>query len=110
MSALGDVLRAMSDDTRRTMLEMLRNGPLSANDLGAPFSISAPAVSQHLGVLRDAELVTVERRGTYRIYSLRPESFAEVSAWIARTEADWQRSLTKLESVMRKIEKRKGRA
>jgi DNA-binding transcriptional ArsR family regulator len=109
-AALGPVLRAVSDDTRREMLEMLRRGPLSANELGVPFSISAPAVSQHLAVLREAMLVEVERRGTYRIYRLRPEPLAMISRWISHTETEWQRSLNRLEGVLAKIERRGGKA
>lgn len=63
-----DVLNALSDPTRRAVLELLRDGPRSVGQLAGELPVSQPAVSQHLRVLRDAKLVNVQQNGTRRIY------------------------------------------
>ncbi len=82
-----EVFRALADDTRRVMLVMLSKRPQTATELGAPFEMSAPAVSQHLGVLREAGLVEVERVGKYRLYKLCGGPLAEVASWLGQLDA-----------------------
>lgn len=65
-----DTLRALADPTRREIVRILDEGDLSAGEISARFSISAPSVSHHLGVLKGAGLVRSERRGQAIIYSL----------------------------------------
>ena len=72
MTTYEDVLAALSDPTRRRVLEKLRGGPLSVTDIAEGLPVSRPAVSQHLKVLRDAGLVECLPRGTCRLY--RPSS------------------------------------
>src|SRR5215207_7322155 len=69
---------ALGDPTRRQLLEHLRQGPCSVTELISIVSISQPAVSQHLRVLREARLVKVEKRGQQRIYHLNPIGLAEL--------------------------------
>jgi DNA-binding transcriptional ArsR family regulator len=63
-----DVLSALADPTRRAILEALRRGPRSVSEIADDMPVSRPAVSQHLAVLRDANLVSEERDGTRRLY------------------------------------------
>lgn len=86
-SAPADVFPAVADPTRRAILESLAAGERSARELGAPFRISQPAVSQHLRILRAARLVRVRREGRRRVYRLNPAPLAVVSEW-ASTLAD----------------------
>lgn len=87
MTTDGLVLDALGDPTRRALLERLRDhGPTSAGELAEGFAVSRPAVSQHLGVLRDAGLVRVRAEGTRRVYSLDPTGLAALRAWV---EAFW---------------------
>ena len=69
-TALTRTLQALSDPTRRKILEMLKEGDLSAGALAAAFEISAPSVSHHLTVLKNAELVLAKRNGQFIVYSL----------------------------------------
>ena len=64
------VFEALSHPVRREVLALLRNGPMSAGELAAHFDIAKPTLSVHFAKLKDAELVTVERRGTSLIYHL----------------------------------------
>ncbi len=64
------VFRALADPTRREILAMLRRGPRPAGDIAAAFDVAWPTISRHLGVLRDAGLVTAERNGQFIVYEL----------------------------------------
>ena len=90
------MLHALSDGSRRTMLEALRGKPATVNELAALLPIARPGVSRHLRVLRDAGLVDVERRAQFRVYALRPEPMAEVDAWLGHYRALWQHRLDAL--------------
>jgi DNA-binding transcriptional ArsR family regulator len=73
---------ALGDPTRRQLFEHLRNGPCSVTELISIVPISQPAVSQHLRVLREARLVSVEKRGQQRIYHLNPAGLAELRNYV----------------------------
>jgi DNA-binding transcriptional ArsR family regulator len=90
------VLHALSDESRRTVLEILRDHPATAGELADALPIARPGVSRHLRVLREAGLVDVEARAQRRIYRLRPEPLAEVDAWLDRYRALWQDRLNAL--------------
>ncbi len=90
------VLRALSDESRRTLLETLIGGPATAGELAALLSISRPGVSRHLRVLRETGLVEVRQEAQRRVYSLRPEPLAEVDEWLGRYRALWERRMDAL--------------
>ena len=71
-------MRALADPTRREILRALRAGDLSAGDIAARFPISAPSISHHLNVLKDARLVQAAREGRRIIYSLNTTVFQDV--------------------------------
>ena len=73
---------ALGDPTRRKLFEYLRSGPRSVTELISIVTISQPAVSQHLRVLREARLVKVEKRGQQRIYHLNPIGLAELRGYV----------------------------
>ena len=77
------VLHALADQSRRTVLEILRDHPASAGELAEAIPIARPGVSRHLRVLREAGLIEVRREAQRRIYSLRPEALIEVDEWLA---------------------------
>jgi DNA-binding transcriptional ArsR family regulator len=94
--AHADVFRAISDPTRRALLDRLRGGPAPVNVLAAEFAQTRPAISKHLRVLRDARLVSETRAGRERLYELDPLPLQRVVAWIEGYRAFWQTSLTNL--------------
>ena len=98
-----DVFRAISDPTRRGILDRLRAGPTAVNVLASEFDQSRPAISKHLRVLRQAHLVTEQRAGRERLYELRPAPLQQVAGWIEGYRAFWQVSLT---SLKRHLEER----
>ena len=90
------VLRALADESRRTMLEALTAGPATAGDLAAMLPIARPGVSRHLRVLREAGLVEFRQEAQRRVYSLRLEPLAEVDEWLDRYRALWEQRLDAL--------------
>jgi len=90
------VLRALADESRRTMLDTLTRGPATAGELASLLPIARPGVSRHLRVLREAGLVEVRQEAQRRVYSLRPEPLAEVDQWLARYRALWEHRLDAL--------------
>jgi DNA-binding transcriptional ArsR family regulator len=90
------VLQALSDESRRTVLETLRGGPATVGELAALLPIARPGVSRHLRVLREAGLVEVRQDAQWRVYSLRPEPLAEVDEWLGRYRALWEHRLDAL--------------
>ncbi|MGZ4427332.1 MAG: ArsR/SmtB family transcription factor [Nocardioidaceae bacterium] len=90
------VLRALSDESRRTVLEALRDHPATVGELADLLPIARPGVSRHLRVLREAGLVEVHQEAQWRVYNLRPEPLAEVDAWLDRYRSLWEQRLDAL--------------
>ena len=101
MSAM-DALAALADPTRRRILELLRDGELAAGDLSDEFSISRPAVSRHLRVLREAELVHSRVDGQRRVYALDARPLAELDAWLEPYRRLWAHRLDALDTEIRR--------
>ena len=89
-------MRALADESRRTVIETLAKGPASAGDLAALLPIARPGVSRHLRVLREAGLVDVRQDAQRRIYTLRPEPLAEIDAWLEQYRVLWEQRLDAL--------------
>jgi DNA-binding transcriptional ArsR family regulator len=94
-------LAAIADPTRRRIVELLAVRERTAGELVAEFDLSAPAISQHLNVLREAGLVTTRVDGQSRIQSLNPAGFDELDAWLEKTRSVWSRRLDALERELR---------
>ncbi len=90
------VLHALSDASRRTVLEALGDGPATVGELAALLPIARPGVSRHLRVLREAGLVDVRQEAQFRVYSLRPEPLAQVDEWLSRYRSLWEQRLDAL--------------
>jgi DNA-binding transcriptional ArsR family regulator len=95
-------LQALSDPTRQRIVEMLASGALSSGEIAGRFSLSAPAISQHLKTLKTARLVTVRVDRQKRIYTLDPDGVAELSAWVDQIRAFWNPKLDALEEALKK--------
>jgi DNA-binding transcriptional ArsR family regulator len=90
-------LNALADPTRQRIVEMLAGRELSAGTIADKFDVSAPAISQHLKVLRDAGLVRVRVDAQRRIYGLDPEGLSEIDGWLERVRRFWGARLDALE-------------
>ena len=92
-----DSLTALADPRRRQIVQMLSRGERSAGEIADEFAISAPAISQHLKVLREAKLVVVRIDAQRRIYSLNPAGLEEIEAWLDQMRQFWSGRLDALE-------------
>ena len=99
-------VRAIAEPRRRAILRLVRDRELSAGEIASHFDVTRPAVSQHLTVLREAGLVSERREGTRRLYSLRPEGFADLKSFL---EAFWHEGLERLKQAAEAEEKRRQR-
>lgn len=98
-----DRFAALAEPNRRRMIEIIAaGGEVAASDISAQFEISAPAVSQHLKVLRDAELVQVEKRAQQRIYSLNPQGVDEMWEWLNQMRKFWNERFDALDALLLK--------
>lgn len=104
-------MRALADESRRTILESLSDGPATAGELAAMLPIARPGVSRHLRVLREAGLVDVRQDAQRRVYSLRPDALVEVDEWLGRYRALWEQRVDALQTeiVRGKRERRSNR-
>jgi len=80
--ALNDAFKALADPTRRKILDLLKNGDLTAGDIADHFDMTKPSISNHLNLLKQAELVRDERKGQHIVYSLNTTVFQDVMKWI----------------------------
>jgi DNA-binding transcriptional ArsR family regulator len=106
---VNEVLHALADESRRTILEILRAQPATVGELAEALPIARPGVSRHLRVLREAGLVEVEQQAQWRIYRLRPESLAELDGWLGRYRALWEQRLDALHTEIARGKREKRR-
>jgi DNA-binding transcriptional ArsR family regulator len=102
-------LRALADESRRTVLETLFRGPATVGELATLLPIARPGVSRHLRVLRETGLVEVRQVAQRRIYSLRPEPLAELDEWLRPYRALWEQRLNALHTEVARGRRERGR-
>jgi DNA-binding transcriptional ArsR family regulator len=102
---LDEKFSALSDATRRSILERLTEGPASVSELARPHGLSLPGVLKHVRVLEGARLVTTEKRGRTRECRLGPAELDDVTNWIETYRRGWERRLERLERL---VEGRRG--
>ncbi|HEU0121383.1 MAG TPA: metalloregulator ArsR/SmtB family transcription factor [Bryobacteraceae bacterium] len=102
-------LTALADDTRRSVVDLLRHEPRRASDLAAELSITPQAMSRHLRVLRKSGVIReegIEEDARVRMYQLCPEPFRELRGWLDEVESYW---VTELDAFREHVEKRRGK-
>lgn len=76
------IFKALNDDTRRQILDLLNQESLTAGDIAKHFSISKPSISHHLDLLKQADLVTSEKKGQFITYSINTTVLEDVLTWV----------------------------
>jgi DNA-binding transcriptional ArsR family regulator len=97
------VFQALTDPTRRAVLERLTQGPAAVSELARPFKMALPSFVQHLGVLEDCGLVRSKKAGRVRTYSLAPEPLEAAEDWLAMQRAHWERRLDALDDFLKTL-------
>ncbi|MGF6832842.1 DNA-binding transcriptional ArsR family regulator [Paenarthrobacter sp. TE4293] len=95
-----DVFGALANPSRRTILDNLLGGPLTAGELTGNLELSRSSASEHLGVLKEAGLIREERNGRQRIYHLEARGLQEVNGWLKNYEQYWNRRLDALSDLL----------
>lgn len=96
-AVIDDALKALAEPRRREILTLIRHDALPVGEIARHFDVSRPAISQHLAVLEGADLVTVTRDGTRRLYRARPEGTSEVRAYL---DSFWTDHLARLKDAV----------
>ena len=99
-----DVFKALADPTRRAVFERLAQGQRNATELRVGFSISQPAMSQHLAVLRGAGLIRETRAGRHVNYAVDPEGLAPLRDWLTRYAAFWPERIDRLGTLLKEMD------
>jgi len=95
------LFNALADLTRRSIVELLAtSGQMTATDICDNFSVSHPAISQHLKVLREAELVHIKKSAQKRIYSLNPDTIHDIEDWAKQLTEHWNERFERLDKVL----------
>ncbi len=98
-----DRFAALAEPNRRRIIELIAvNGEMASTDISDEFDISAPAISQHLKVLREAELVRMEKRAQKRIYTINAEGVEEMWEWLNQMRAYWNQRFDALDQLLLK--------
>jgi DNA-binding transcriptional ArsR family regulator len=102
---LGTTFAALSDPTRRAMIERLTLGPASVHGLTEPFAMSQQMISKHIAYLVRARIVVKKKRGRESVCTLRPEAIKTVSDWAFNYRRFWEERLDKLDAVVNQLKK-----
>src|SRR5260370_7154856 len=100
---LGTTFAALSDPTRRGMMERLSDGPASVHGLTEPFALSQQMISKHIAYLVRARIVIKTKRGRESVCTLRPEAIKKVSDWAAYYRRFWEESFDKLDVLVNQM-------
>lgn len=101
-----DVFQALADPTRRAILALLRQGSQPVGSIARDFPVSRPAISKHLRILREADLVTEIKVGRNRLYELNAEPLRNVDDWLAHYRHMWQHQLRNLKRFVEEKERK----
>ncbi len=99
-----DIFKALADPTRRGIFERLAAGRMNASALREGLTISQPAMSQHLAVLRQAGLVREERQGRYVNYEVDPRGLFVMARWLAKYRAYWPERIDALKTLLKDMD------
>jgi len=97
---LDKAFTALSDPTRRAMVERLAQGPATVSELARPLPMSLPAVMLHLKVLEDCGLVTSQKAGRVRTCRIEPQMLTQAEQWISQRRQMWERGLDRLDAYL----------
>ena len=101
-----DVFYALSNSTRRKVLEKLSVGPATVSELAAPFDMKLPSFVQHLSVLERSRLVTSRKRGRVRTYEIAPERFKVAEDWLTARRQLWEARLDRFDEYVKQLKEK----
>jgi DNA-binding transcriptional ArsR family regulator len=103
-----DVFNALSNPTRRKVLERLSVGPATVSELAAPFDMQLPSFVQHLSVLEQSRLVKSKKRGRVRTYELAPERLKVAEDWLTARRQEWEARLDRFDAYVTRLKEKES--
>ncbi len=107
-AAADNVFHALSNPTRRKVLERLSVGPATVSELAAPFDMQLPSFVQHLSVLEQSRLVRSQKRGRVRTYEIAPERFKVVEDWLTARRQLWEARLDRFGQYVKQLKEKES--
>lgn len=105
-----DVFHALSNSTRRKVLEQLSAGPATVSELAAPFDMKLPSFVQHLAVLERSRLVKSRKQGRVRTYEIAPERLKVAESWLTERRQLWEARLDRFDRYVKQLKERESRS
>ena len=109
-AVVDDVFYALSNSTRRKVLEQLSVGPATVSELAAPFDMKLPSFVQHLSVLEQSRLVKSKKRGRVRTYEIAPERFKVAEDWLTERRRVWEARLDRFDDYVKQLKEKESRS
>lgn len=109
-AAIDAVFHALSNSTRRRVLEHLSSGPATVSDLAARFDMQLPSFVQHLSVLEQSRLVTSKKQGRVRTYAIAPERFTVVEHWLTARRREWESRLDRFDAHVKHLKEKESQS
>ena len=107
-AAADEVFHALSNPTRRKVLERLSAGPATVGELAVPFDMQLPSFVQHLSVLEQSRLVRSKKRGRVRTYEIAPQRFKVVEDWLVARRQLWEARLHRFDQYVNQLKERES--
>lgn len=107
-AAADKVFHALSNPTRRKVLERLSAGPATVSELAAPFNMQLPSFVQHLSVLEESRLVRSTKRGRVRTYKIAPERFKIAEDWLNARRQAWEARLDRFDQYVKQLKEKES--
>ena len=105
-AATDEVFHALSNPTRRKVLEHLSVGPATVGELAAPFDMQLPSFVQHLSILERSRLVRSRKRGRVRTYEIAPERFKVLDDWLSARRRQWEDRLDRFDQYVKQLKEK----
>jgi DNA-binding transcriptional ArsR family regulator len=107
-AATDDVFYALSNSTRRKVLEKLSAGPATVSELAAPFDMKLPSFVEHLSLLERSRLVKSKKRGRVRTYEIAPERFKVAESWLSKRRELWEARLDQFDQYVKQLKEKES--
>ncbi len=105
-AAADEVFHALSNPTRRRVLERLSTGPATVSELAAPFDMQLPSFVQHLSILEQSRLVKSKKHGRVRTYEIAPERLRVAEDWLAARRELWEARLDRFDQYVKRLKEK----